>query len=275
MADHEDYKVIADLTTHVADASAHHVRYSDAEARAAIANIFGADGKADEDINLDGHDVKGGSVILPNGEYIGIGAALERLNFYTAGNAAFMGCNVGIGTISPQGPLHVQGNTYIGHLDGAASTRLHLYQGAAGVAGRTATLRFILSNLYLTNDYGKVIIERASSEARAFSIQEPLDPWESLNWWFDGSSATGTGMWIHTPANAPSQNFQLGTSTAVSKFNVTNSGLLTLFTVDGIGNVTVPLHDNATKGLFLGLRLVTYGAVNTGGAGFRLLVVPN
>lgn len=34
--DHEDYKVIADLTDHIADASAHHVKYTDVNARNAI-----------------------------------------------------------------------------------------------------------------------------------------------------------------------------------------------------------------------------------------------
>ena len=82
-------------------------------------------------------------------------------------------------------------------------------------------------------------------------------------------------MWIHTPLGAPSQNFKLGTALATAKFNVKNSTPVDLLTVDGLGNVTVPLHNNATIGLFLGTKLVTYGAVNTGGAGFRMLVVPN
>jgi len=95
------------IETHRLISNAHHDKYTDADARAAINDIFGADGKADADIDLDGHDLKGGSVILPNGECIGIGAALERLEFYAAGYAAFMGCNVGIGTVSPVVPLHI------------------------------------------------------------------------------------------------------------------------------------------------------------------------
>ena len=42
---------------HKADAAAHHARYTDAESRAAINNIFGSDGKADKEINIDNHDL--------------------------------------------------------------------------------------------------------------------------------------------------------------------------------------------------------------------------
>ena len=42
-----------DPSAHIANASAHHVKYTDAEARAAINDIFGSDGKADKDIDLD------------------------------------------------------------------------------------------------------------------------------------------------------------------------------------------------------------------------------
>lgn len=41
-----------------------------------------------------------GDYLLANGNYIGISGA-ERLEFYTAGYAAFIGCNVGIGTTGP------------------------------------------------------------------------------------------------------------------------------------------------------------------------------
>jgi len=48
-----------------------------------------------------------GDYLLTNGNYVGI-SANERLEFYTAGYAAFMGCSVGIGMSSaPLGKLHV------------------------------------------------------------------------------------------------------------------------------------------------------------------------
>jgi hypothetical protein len=43
------------IATHAAIAAAHHAKYTDAEARASINDIFGADGKADVNINLDTH----------------------------------------------------------------------------------------------------------------------------------------------------------------------------------------------------------------------------
>lgn len=49
-----------------------------------------------------------GDINLDNGNAIGIGAALERLEFYTAGYALFTGCNLGIG-IAPSVPLQVSG----------------------------------------------------------------------------------------------------------------------------------------------------------------------
>lgn len=275
MVDHADYKVIADLTDHIADASAHHIRYSDAEARAAINNIFGSDGKADADIDLDGHNLKGGNVILPDGSYIGIGPALERLEFYTAGKASFMGCNVGIGTTSPLTALQVHGSIRLGHIDGSATDQLRLYQGTGGTPDNYAFITANDNHLYFFNYNGHIILGTAEDEAHSLYIRESSDPYMALNWWFDGSSLGGTGMWIKTPRLGGSQNFQLGTADASSKFNVKNSTPVDLLTVDGLGKVTVPLHDNAAIGLFLGARLVTYAGVNTGGAGFRMLVVPN
>ena len=50
---HQDAPAL--ILTHKGDASAHHAKYTDVNARASINNIFGADGKADSDINLDTH----------------------------------------------------------------------------------------------------------------------------------------------------------------------------------------------------------------------------
>lgn len=49
-----------DPSIHAADAAAHHAKYTDAEARASINDIFGADGKADADIDLDAQVLKQG-----------------------------------------------------------------------------------------------------------------------------------------------------------------------------------------------------------------------
>ena len=42
---------------HNANVAAHHAKYTDANSRAAINDIFGADGKADKDIEMDGNDL--------------------------------------------------------------------------------------------------------------------------------------------------------------------------------------------------------------------------
>jgi len=47
-----------------------------------------------------------GDYLLTNGNYVGISAA-ERLEFYTAGYAAFMGCDVGVGIAEPDGKLNI------------------------------------------------------------------------------------------------------------------------------------------------------------------------
>jgi len=49
-----DFLVLSgDYSTHINSANAHHTRYTDLESRAAINGIFGSDGIADKDINMD------------------------------------------------------------------------------------------------------------------------------------------------------------------------------------------------------------------------------
>lgn len=50
-----DFLVLSgDYITHINNTNAHHTRYTDIESRAAINGIFGSDGKADKDIDMDG-----------------------------------------------------------------------------------------------------------------------------------------------------------------------------------------------------------------------------
>jgi len=237
---HQDAPALIDL--HAAIEDAHHARYTDGEARAAINDIFGADGKADADIDLDGHDLKGGSVILPNGEYIGIGAAFERLVFYTAGYAAFMGCNVGIGLANPSYPLHVVRTSNDG------LTRISL---ANTNAGANALARYDLT---------------AQVAAGSFTVTSSAQP--------------GTYLF-----NLPNQmNIYCNLDLAIGTYGATST--LKFFTggyaltnprmsIDASGNVDIIAHDGATLGLNLGGNLVTYGLDDSGGAGFKLLRVPN
>lgn len=52
-----------------------------------------------------------GDYILTNAHYVGISAA-ERLQFYSAGVACFLGCQVTIGTTTPSGLFYVEGDNY-------------------------------------------------------------------------------------------------------------------------------------------------------------------
>jgi hypothetical protein len=66
---HQDAPAL--IATHKADASAHHAKYTDAEARASINDIFGADGKADSNINLDNHDILNVRSVNVGNSYLG------------------------------------------------------------------------------------------------------------------------------------------------------------------------------------------------------------
>ena len=75
------------------------------------ANVMAAlSGHAAAEFSFNSQNLIGvGSVTLPNAGWAGIGAALERLEFYTAGYAAFMGCYLGIGTNTPAEKLELKG----------------------------------------------------------------------------------------------------------------------------------------------------------------------
>ena len=53
----------------------------------------------------------GQGVTMADDAWIGIGAALERIIFDAAGDIAFMGCDVGIGTTVPAWKTHIHGTT--------------------------------------------------------------------------------------------------------------------------------------------------------------------
>ncbi len=50
-------QLLIDISAHTSNASAHHPKYTDTESRAAINDIFGADGWVDKDIDFDENDI--------------------------------------------------------------------------------------------------------------------------------------------------------------------------------------------------------------------------
>lgn len=87
-----DGKLIVDLSAHSGDEAAHHAKYTDAESRAAINDIFGSDGKADKIINLDNQELTEVSSLYFSG--LQIGNAISRLYYNGAnGNFYFWGRN--------------------------------------------------------------------------------------------------------------------------------------------------------------------------------------
>jgi len=166
---------------------------------------------------------------------------------------------VGIGTTSPQQLLHIQGHAALGYLDGSVTNRMDFYQGVNGTAGYAGRIRADYDHFYLTNDYGRVYIEKAADEAHALAIQEADTPYQTQTWWFDGSSATGTGMWFHSPSLAGDMNFKLGTNNGNSNFNVMDSDESVLFIIEDQGNVGI--------GATPTVKLDVSGDVNVAGTG--------
>lgn len=71
----------------------------------AIARFDGITGKLLDDSNVLIDDA--GNIIVSDDAWIGIAAAAERIIFDAIGDISFMGCSVGIETMSPEEKLHV------------------------------------------------------------------------------------------------------------------------------------------------------------------------
>lgn len=55
----------------------------------------------------------GVDTVVPDGWILGIGAALERIEFHTAGHVAVMGANFGVGIAAPLAIAHLEGDTSV------------------------------------------------------------------------------------------------------------------------------------------------------------------
>lgn len=131
---------------------------------------------------------------------------------------------VGIGTTTPGATLAVNGP---------------LVFHASDSEWDAPSLRNFGGNLIIRATTGRIILESAGDTSHSLAIQEPDDPWDSIAWWFDGSSAGGTGMWVETPALAGNQTFKLGTDDGSSNFTVTDSSDNALLIIEDDGNVGI------------------------------------
>ena len=245
MADHEDYKVIAD--------ECH------------------------------------GSVILPNGKYIGIGAALERLEFYTAGYAAFMGCKVGIGTTTPSESLTIgnAGKLQVNSAGDDKNIKLYHDDLAAHLMNSSGEFKFYTPALFslhsgsgeftFRGEENNTIFNCYSSLPRAqvnwclkptFGRQLVLADFDNRNRDHDHDVQDNPTLFIHSVTNPNTVNTQW----LSFAHNQTNA----IFGC-GLGDYQFPDGniDIINDGLKLGGALVTFGADDSGGAGFKVLIVPN
>lgn len=160
------------------------------------------------------------------------------------------GGNLGIGTMTPGGYLQVDGNVLIGDPSGSTpqggENYLYFYQGGNGTAGVTADIFADFGNLYFDEPTGgHDIIIGAQTAATAFQIQESGSPFAAAGLWYDGSSATGTGMGMstNTTGAAGNLNFLLTGQDSTQAFNVVKNATITngnkVFTVLNSGNVGI------------------------------------
>ena len=234
-----------------------------------------------------------GDIALATGQWLGLGASAGRIEFddQTTDEINFLTANVGIGTSTPAAKLDVlttseqlrlsyDASNYAslkvgsgGELsivptggflnvgESGSGKQLRFWQMSNGTAVNSAYIRADYNNFYLSNSAGAIVLETAETEAKALSIQESAVPYASLKWWFDGSSLTGTGMWMKTPSSAGSQNYQLGDTGGTSKFNILNSSAGNLFELSSAGNLD--LAGTFTSGTSNAFAISATGVVTT------------
>lgn len=135
------------------------------------------------------------------------------------------------------GQLNVQNNIVIGLSTSSPVNSLALYQGSNGTAGQQVSLRGDFNNLYLSNSNGKVVVEKALDESHALFIQEASSPFQGVGWWFDGSSSTGTGVWMASAPAAGDINMKVNGTAGTYGLRVKNSSGTTVATIDSLGRM--------------------------------------
>jgi len=98
------------LYDHWKDVDAHHNKYTDVEARASINDIFGSDGKADSDIDLDIYNLTTPRIIMLANGRIGVTDGNPQILFDNVNNWLEITGKVGVGTATPSEQLDVNIN---------------------------------------------------------------------------------------------------------------------------------------------------------------------
>ncbi len=132
-------------------------------------------------------------ILLTNGDWVGISAADERIEFYTAGHIAVMGANLGVGVASPTTLLDVYGG--VSRITGPVNTNKifqlqaydnsgysEIYQSAAALHLNTVAGKDV--RLYSPTSVGGTIVFTIESDYGA--------PWTRiLNLLADGKLGIG------------------------------------------------------------------------------------
>jgi len=219
-----------------------------------VENVFTVDQTMDGILNIaeirakDANGLKlyddgGNGIFVDDGGNVGIGTTSldTKLEVLHAGNQlklSFDGTDNAVFAVDTNGDLSIDpSGIYINVGKPTQNDKqLRFYQGSNGTSGNTATVRADYNNLYISNSHGKVMIEHAIDQNHALGVQEGGSPWEKMDWWFDGSSGTGTGVWMSANYHAGDINMKLGNADAATwGFKIIDWWNRELVTIDSLG----------------------------------------
>ena len=166
---------------------------------------------------------------------------LEVLNAGDQLKLSFDGTDNAVFAVDTNGDLSIDpSGTYVNIGKAPQNDKqLRFYQGSSGGSGNVATIRADFNNLYLTNDDGRVLIEKATDESHALFIQEAGSPFQGVAWWFDGSSGGGTGVWMASATDAGDINMKVAGTSGSFDFQVLNLSSTPVFQVRSDGQVNL------------------------------------
>jgi len=203
----------------------------------------------DGDISVDasGNTTLTGDLTVPNTAWLGIGAAAERLEFYTAGYAAFMGCNVGIGTATPGTKLDVNGRlrSIAAGTEPATGTGLESFYSVSADVGHIYVYdRDTPGYKDLNLQGGRMIIEaggnvgiNTTTPGGKLCINGGLTVGSDTDAGDNNLRVEGFGTFLGTPAASPAANTLYKDNIVKAWINFNGTGVIAIndsFNVDSI-----------------------------------------